>query len=146
MSLGRMVRTPSKHLVSVLDVTKERDETIAWLKERDAFTLHSVLHLGWKIGLVEKNGKHYCLNTEGVGSLDAVEDAGCNLGWYRDTVDDNGEKVAAGMYPVAETDLTYDELIDDSKVVERIPLDKFIRTFGARLDDNFLEWENFLSS
>jgi hypothetical protein len=144
MSLGRMKRNPSKHFVSVLDVTKLCDETIAWLKERDAFNLHNVLHLGWTIGLVEKNGKHYCLNTEGVGAFDAIEDSGCNLGWYRDELSDNKHEHTVGVYPIAETDLTCGELMEGSTIVDRIPLDKFVRSFGARLDDNFIEWQRFL--
>jgi hypothetical protein len=144
--IGEIKRDKSKHIVSVLDLTGLEMDMISFLVEKGLFTAEkNAIQTHYTLGLVEKNGKHYIVDNDGVGSFDALEDTPYEIGWYLSTLDENGKEKSFGMYPVASSVVDYNDMIKETKVTEKVTLDKFIRTFGGRLEVNFGEWERFLS-
>jgi len=139
----RKTRETSKVLVNVLDVSILTDEVAAWLKERGKLGEGETIKIDHSIGMVEKDGLHYIINSEGVGSTIPLEKEAVDIEWYAIRVV-NGETVAFDMWARSRSNIGYNELIEKTKVREQVTLDKFIRSFGARLEDNFREWENFL--
>lgn len=138
------MRTESKHMVTVFDITPFRDEVITFLKERNSFPENCTLSTRYTIGVVEKDGKHYLIDSDGVGSEIPLEDDIGSIFWYKELRDEKGNITSFDCMYCAETRLVYKDF-ESCKVLDRIPLDKFIRAFGHRLEQNFRIWENLLS-
>jgi hypothetical protein len=138
------IRQKSKHKVSILNLDGFKEQVINFLTNTGQFNSKSIILPFYTYGLVEKNGKHCLINTEGVGCMTALEDERDTIAWHKHTLNEDGT-TGIGIMPCAEMDLMYDELMAGAKIAKRVSLDKFIRLGGRRLEDNFDEWERFLS-
>jgi len=143
-------REKSKHTVKVLNFEKSMKRVIALLEKNGMWNENCSLKVGFSpIGLAESNsGKHYLIDNEGYGSSKSIEEVGCSVEWFKtEKKEEDGKKwELLGIYPIARTTFTgLSDLLGEAIVVEEKSLDQLIRTFGARLEDNYNTWENFLS-
>lgn len=141
-----MNRQPSNHMVKVLDLTAFQKRAIKLLKPHVEWKKGDTLVTAYTYGVVEKNGKHYLLCNEGVGSVIALEDKPSEVYWYREFRGADNKVHSFGVYPSVQSNLNYDELMSEAKIIDELPLDKFIRVFGTRLEQNYEMWENFLTT
>lgn len=141
-----MGRIESNHLVSVLDLSKMREKVMELVNKHDPQPTSRIINtaMGW--GVVQKDGKHYLINTEGVGSSVPMEDEEEEIDWYIDEVDEAGAVIKVGMFPISRSTFYYFELLENSTFVGDVPLHFFVRYFSNRLDNNVQKWDWFLSS
>jgi hypothetical protein len=132
-----MDRAVSSVIVKVLDLRGLREEATEFAREKGKLDDGQSLKVGYTIGIVEKDGKHYVINTEGVGSTIPLEDEAIDVDWY--AYSDSG----FSMCPTVSSNMNFSD-IAQLPVKDEVTLDKFIRKFGRRLEDNFREWEDFL--
>jgi hypothetical protein len=130
--------------VSVLDFELAKIEATKSFKKQGIMTDNQQLNT-LNYGLVEKDGKHYLINSEGVGSIVPLEDERGEIFWYRETFDENGEMTACECAPFRIAEFYFNELMKVAKIKENIGLDKFIKVFGSRLEHNYIAWCDFLS-
>jgi hypothetical protein len=135
-------RTTSNIIVNVLDLTGQAQEAQAFALDKGVIGENDFLAMRFSLGMVEKGGKHYILDTEGVGSLEAVEDSPLTIKWYPHTVED-GKITSLDMFPVCQSILSSEEVLR-LKVVGTLPLHEFVREFGWRLEINLKSWKDFL--
>jgi len=141
----KMTRTPSKHIVQVLDLSSLCERATTSKNKSDITRLKKgeKLEHSFTWGIVEVNGLHYLINDEGVGSTVALEQENDFIGWYTHAYNDEGRQISFSIMPCIESVFDYEGLKSYSTVVDNVPLDQFIRTFGSRLDDNYYNWEGF---
>lgn len=141
-----MGRTPSKYLVTVLDITPLAEHMRNSFIEAGYDMSHITVSTPYNWGIVEaKNGYHYLINSEGCGSGVGLEYSKDEILWYKDYWDNWGKQTGFDAVPTARTLLNYEDILNE--VPTRgclIRLDEFIRTFGDRLDRNYVNWERFL--
>jgi hypothetical protein len=141
-----MDRIPSKVIVSVRDLESLKLNAIKFLKKNKMLKRNETIKHTWGCGLVvDKNGKHYVIDTEGVGSESPLEEQGYKVEWWKETINKKGELKSFDMFPCCSQKVSLEELLKNSTEKESVPLDQFIRTFGSRLDQNYRVWENFLT-
>jgi len=143
----KMTRTPSKHIVQVLDLTGLCERATARKNDSDITRLKKgeKLEHAFTWGVVEVEGLHYLINDEGVGSYEPLERENDYIPWYTHTYNDAGAEVSFGIMPCIESVFDYDGLLGNSTVVDNVPLDQFIRTFGSRLDSNYNSMESYFN-
>ena len=137
-------RVPSKHNVSVLDLTVLKNRAIDLLKKNNLFPDNAILKHSFDWGIVESKGKHYLINTEGVGSMSALEDDRSQISWYKSYLNEEGKEGSFDMYPCVTSSIDYRDTLE-LPVREVISLDKFIRFYNFRLEENFDGWEYFFN-
>ncbi len=138
------MRELSKHNVSVLDLEELKKITYNSLLEDGSVTKFNKINT-LDYGIVEKDGKHYLINSEGVGNASPLENERCSIFWYKTTYNEDGTEKSVECAPFMISEFYYFELMENAKIKEVIPLDKFIRSFGYRLDKNVEIWDEFLS-
>jgi hypothetical protein len=128
------MRTASKFNVEVIDET-------AFIKR---FCSEVEIPVGTEPKFIEKYG---IVRTDGGTFLLTGEGEGCAIP-IESKVDFIDVEASMGRYtinnPVLEVGITVDNL-KELPIKETVSLDKFIRTFGSRLEENFKEWNDFLS-
>ena len=142
-----MTRTPSKHIVQVLDLSGLCEHATASKNKSDITRLNKgeILEHAYTWGVVEVGGLHYLINNEGVGSYEPLEHENDSINWYVHTYNDTGREIAFSTMPCIETVFDYEGLRDCSTVVDNVPLDQFIRVFGSRLDSNYVRAESYFN-
>ena len=142
-----MTRTPSKYTVQILDLTGLCERATASKNKSDITRLkeNEKLEHAFTWGIVELNGLHYLINDEGVWSGEPLERENDYVCWYTHTYNDKGQEVSFGITPCIESVFNYEGLRDSSTIVGELALDKFIRTFGSRLDSNYEKMEYLLN-
>jgi hypothetical protein len=133
------MRETSKHLVNVIDVSKLRDRAIEYLNERCLLSKGETLNTTLKFAIIAKNGKHWFINSQGVGNEKPLEEEHGIIDWYKET------QYTSGMYPAVTQSFDFDGLMEMTTVTETITLDKFIRPNGNSPERNFRIWNQFLS-
>ena len=141
------MRTPSFFWATPLDLSVFKSEATEYLKEQGKLKENQFVRDTYETALIEgKDGKHYLVNNEGCGTGIALEEGGGELDWYTKTLPDEDGTIHCGMIPACETTFDYEELKAKAKPMNGMPLDKFIRVFGDRLDRNYGNWERFLET
>lgn len=140
-----MSRIKSNHMVVILDMKALNSFVLDYLVSQgvdiaDNTRIKPYATLGIVTGV---NGKHYLINTEGVGFTKSLEDENASVEFYKETVDKKGNVTAFEIYPFVRVGLDKAELINHVSG-EIKPLHEFVRTFGDRLDANYEIWERFL--
>jgi hypothetical protein len=140
-----MSRNISHHYVTLLNLTSLSKHATGVMFKAGKIEANSRMEAGWEpFGLIEKDEKHYLIDHEGCGSFIALEDERDNIDWYEYTYVD-GEMTSFNTVPTFRTIVDYNDLITEKCITKkRVRLDKFIRTFGTRLDRNYVNTENFL--
>lgn len=94
---------------------------------------------------LQKNGKHYLIDTEGCGSTKPIENEKASVEFYKEFLNDEGEVTSFEIFPFVRINFTEDELntIPDKGMK---PLHEFVRTFGDRLNSNCNVWDRFLTT
>ena len=139
-------RKPSPVIVKVLDLTILRQNAVAYLVKQGKFNPDiNILQSDHKYAIAEKAGRHYMICDEGVGSRTPMEEEHSVVRWFREEIDPNtGKTVSFDIIPVMESRGTYEDFLEETSVKEEVSLDKFVRTFGSRLEQNLGTWERFL--
>jgi hypothetical protein len=136
---------PSNHVVYLITVLPFIPQVIEFLKNYpDRFDPEKqILKSPYTWGVVEKNGEHYMLCSEGVGNSAPLERERADVQWFAEQKDGS----AFNVLPCVTSHITYKDLIDYKCFTgESLPLDKFIRVFGDRLETNYRIWERNLSA
>lgn len=139
-------------IVSVLDLSALEAEALEFRKQSqpDCYEVHIY---GGKIAMKEsKNGHLYTVCIEGVGPETGVtfddplyvEFHGSYYERDENTGEINPHRHTFDAVPFASCTLDPDEL-RSYPIKEEVDLADFIRTFGARLEDNFWMWHKVLS-
>jgi len=141
-----MTRTPSNHIVQVLDLsglceraTANKNKSLTPLEKGQK------LEHSYTWGVVEVEGLHYLINSEGVGSYEPLETENGFIPWYTHAYNDAGAQISFGMYPCIESVFNYEGLLSNSTVVDNVPLDQFIRNRGSRLEYNYEGMESYFN-
>lgn len=136
----RESRTPSTFLVQPLDVSRLTDEAKASLiaGQPHRVTEAHTIDLGPKWGLVTTPTKRFLICTEGVGYDLSEEPAVLDI--YATT------EGHIAIMPVAQAHVT-DHEVDAyfTPSGEPVPLHEWIRSFGARLENNYAIWERAIA-
>lgn len=141
-----MTRIKSKHLVTLLKLDTWQKSITAMMLERGKIGVNTKMKAGWTpLGIIEKDGKHYLIDHDGVGSFEPLENTEDYIDWYEETYE--GDKlISFNIIPTARTTFVYQELINEKIITKkRVRLDTFIRTGGIRLEGNYERTERFLS-
>ena len=87
-------------------------------------------------GIVRTSTGTYLLDNDGTGNSDPIEKTPSEVGITR----------SAGLYcaPQWTLGITKD-MLDTLPVTGKVNLALFIRKFGSRLEENFRQWNNFLT-
>ena len=143
----KMTRTPSNHIVQVLDLSGLCERATASKNKSDITALNKgeILKHAYAWGVVEVDGLHYLVNDEGVGSYEPLERENDSIPWYTHVYNDAGLEISFSIMPCVESVFDYDGLLSNSTVVDNVPLDKFIRTFGSRLNSNYNSMETYFN-
>jgi hypothetical protein len=138
-------RLPSNHLVTRINTSIIAKLVLQYCAENNIDMDSQVLDTNWKWGIVEKNGQHYLLCSEGVGSgvsLDVEKD---KIPWYRTKLDEKGKTVAFDMFPFVESHFDYPTLQEWDCIEENKEyLHEFVRVHNQRVEDNYTIWQRFL--
>jgi len=139
-------REPSKFQVNVLSVKNLAKEAVLFLIGNGYDMAGTRLRLNFApYGIVVgKDRKHYLFDNEGCGTFIPIEEGGIELYWCKEFFNEKGEKTGVDLSPCMETTLTFEEAMA-VPVEKTVRLDEFIRTFGSRLENNFLKVERFLA-
>lgn len=140
-----MTRQPSRHMVTLLDFSKVEAELLAHLILYGENMENCRIRRTGKHGLVEKDGKHFLIDSEGVGSAEPLEDVKDYVDWYKFKFNEAGEILSFDINPCVRFHFNLDRLVEDGIITDqKVPLDVFIRTFGARTESNFEYCQAFL--
>lgn len=136
-----------KHNVYVVDNIKELFYNEAYNKAKEKVILmdgetFDVETNAYAIGFVIKDGEHYFLSSDGVGSSTPIEYEDVDIFWYVQ-IFKNDRLFSVSMFPDYITRMTKDDL-PRIKVSRVVPLEDFIRVGGSRLKVNLNIWQNFL--
>jgi hypothetical protein len=141
----RRSRIPSGVMIKVIDVS------VALKAALDHFNKHqavdgkepatSMITQTW--GIVETPKGLFCLCTEGVGPDAITEKEPMQIDFQPEWKRTDGSRSIGWSGSTAT--LTKEDLLA-CPVVEEKPLEDFIRTFGARLEDNYNLWRRELSA
>lgn len=141
-----MSRTKSKHMVTILKIDEWQKNITKFMLEKGKIDEYTRMEAGYlPLGIIEKDGKHYLIDHEGVGSFDPLEDCKDYIDWYEHRQKVGDEYETFNTMPTARTSFVYHELIDENILTKkRVRLDTFIRSGGTRLEGNFANIQNFL--
>lgn len=131
--------------VRVLDLTPIHDAIKQNLVNDGLLSETNRLRPGWTLGYIEKNGLHYLINHEGIGSSKPLE-KGVSVDLYRERTDETGEVVAFAMCSVEDVILFFDDVRELTKL--ELTLDSFVSKSGRRnrrLESNMQEWVDFMN-
>jgi len=137
------MRTQSNVKVNILDLSTIEENALTFinenlLKDKEQATGADVF--GGTHGVVETDEGIYYLCSEGVGNNTPIsEDNPIVFDIYHRT------ETGIGIFPSCSYKLRIDKL-DEHMSDSYVPLNEFIRSFGARLDDNFYQWERKLAN
>jgi len=143
-------RIPTRIKVTVLDLSEFEAEGLKYLRAhaqtdielgKENVKMPAEVKTGETWGVVEIGGDLYALCTEGVGPDKPVTDeTPLTLGLFvRRYEDDSEGKRFISMFPAATMKLKPAQL-REAKTEQQIPLDEYIRSFGARLEANYEQW------
>ena len=140
-----MTRKPSAHYVTLLDINKWEKSITNMMFKAGKISNDTKMEAGWKpLGLIVKNNKHYLIDHDGVGSFEPLEKCSDSIDWYEHTYID-GKMTSFNIMPTAQTTFDYKDLVNENIIEKkRVRLDRFIRTFGIKLDGNCARIERFL--
>jgi hypothetical protein len=140
-----MLRKPSAHYVTILNLDKWQKNITEKMIAAGKIESNTKMEAGYlPLGLIEKDGKHYLIDHDGVGSFDPLEDYTDYIDWYEHTYVD-GKMVSMNLAATARTNFDYNDLVNEKIITKkRVRLNKYVRTFGERLDRNYANIENFL--
>jgi hypothetical protein len=140
-----MLRKPSAHYVTLLNLDKWEERMTAMMLKAGRISTNVKMEAGWKpLGLIEKDGKHYLIDHDGVGNFEPLETSDDYIYWYEHTYVD-GKMTSFNTVPTAQTTFYYDDLVKEKVITKkRVRLNEYVRSFGARLDRNYANIENFL--
>lgn len=135
--------------VKVLDLSDLEAEALEWQKERNPDCTKVNIYGGdWAVA--EKDGHLFAICTEGVG-FEVTEEEPLTLEFHGNYVardEETGEikpnVTKFDVMPFGSYDLIPQDLLD-YPVAEEKDLADYVRTFGARLEDNFWLWFKELS-
>lgn len=133
------MRETSKYLVNVLDISKMQEKAIKYLKDKGLFDEGCVLVPRANVGIIAMNGKHWFINTEGVGNEKPLEEEQGIIDWYVNRGN------VFGNYPAVTSYFDFEGLMNVATVTETVTLDKFIRATGNAPERNYWIWTGFLS-
>lgn len=146
-------RIPTRIKVTVLDLSAYEAEGLEYLRAhartdielgKDDVRLPEGIRLGESYGIVDTARGLYALCTEGVGPDTPVTDEKpLKVDIYVTKYEGDGEQRFIEMFPKATLSLTPAQL-REAKTEQEIPLDEFIRSFGARLEANYEQWRMLL--
>lgn len=97
----------------------------------------------YDVGIVETPGGAFAIDADGVGG-EITETMPLIIAFYPEWVDVNGRKTLSAM-PTVTAVINVSRLPSVPIMVER-DLADHIRTFGARLESNFLKWKETLEN
>ena len=141
-------RIPSKYNVQLIDFTPLNQQALDYVNEKaveadkplstDCKSLHGY-------GFIEAVDGVYIIDTEGVGnSIPITKENPYHLSFYAERKDDENEHLTYhSMFPSCEMPLN-EEHLRQYATGETQPLHEFIREFGNRLDNNYINWERHL--
>lgn len=140
-------RTPSGIWVTLLDLTPVCEGTVDHINRarqqvEDAKPPMQRASVNYRWGVVPTERGVYALCDEGVGPSDPIT-TGDPL--QVDVWEDCSGEGFISIFPVAQAVIQPDELLT-YVTTETLPLEDFIRTFGARLDANYEQWRRLLES
>lgn len=142
-----MTRTKSKHLVTLLKLSAWSKRVQAMMIERKQIDANTKMEAGFTpLGIIEKDGYHYLIDHEGVGSYEPLEREMDFIEWYEHTYSD-GKLKSINLAPTARSNFTYDDLVKENVIgKKKMRLDTFIRVSGgSRLEGNYTRTERFLN-
>jgi len=139
----RETRTTSEIKVNVLDVSGLEKDVFDQMQSKEYKKDLDSVKCSLSLGYVETPKGIYLLCTEGVGSDKPVSKKNpaefeFSRHWNR-----NGAK-SFELIPCVELKLDEKE-VRSLPVKEVVTLDKFIRSFGSRLESNYSMWQRHLS-
>jgi hypothetical protein len=135
--------------VQVLDFTPIYEMVIEKFKTKRP-DIDTVGTYTWALA-VDPAGNHYLVCDEGVGGEISDDEAyGVDL-WDRTErevkeTEDGGKAFTLDMMAITTARLKLSDVREHLPVVEEVDLADFIRTFGARLEDNFWLWHDALTT
>ena len=142
-------RKASKHEVHLLDFTPLTERAKEFINQnRSEGKQVTACTVRWTLGYIEANEGLFILDNDGVGNnhpITADKPYGLEIYGERTYTNENGKEVTEfDMMPSCRLQLS-DKAIRDYDTSERLYLDKFIRTFGDRLEHNYYTWEQLLN-
>jgi|WetSurSiteA1Bulk_404760.scaffolds.fasta_scaffold02108_11 hypothetical protein len=140
-------RSKSKFKVAVLDMKAFSKSTTLYLigngYEIDGNTRISARY---PLGIVTAaNGKRYLIDEDGCGDGEALEDAKQEIEWYKSFVNEEGNVTSFSLVPFVLVRFTKED-IEAIPVTKTVTLDKFIRSFGDRVERLYGNWTKFLET
>lgn len=141
-------RTPTHIMVNVIDFDSleaaatdqlNRQAERFGIKLEEGETVKANIAHTW--GFVETEHGMYVLCNEGVGPDDPLQEFEFEV--HYEILNPNSTAKTFSMFPVSSVKQTPEQLRARA-TGERVELSEFIRTFGARLDQNFAVWRRVL--
>jgi hypothetical protein len=135
-------------MVTRLDLSALEADALEYVnqhREIDEKEPLSGVHVGHQWGIVDTPLGLYALCDEGVGRARPVSDEHPALmDIYEDAHQNEYGETYLSIVPCATLRATEADLRKAAEDGEQVPLQEFIRTFGARLDQNYEEWRRTL--
>ena len=141
-------RISSKYNVHLIDFTPLHQQALEYVNRNQAekneplSTACKPLH---QYGFISSGDDVYIIDTEGVGnSVPVTKENPYHLAFYSERKDDENTALTHfSVFPSCEMPLN-EEHLHKYATGETQPLHEFIRTFGSRLDANYMNWEHHL--
>ena len=134
-------RVPSTVVVRQIDFSAFMEYALPELQPSNE-GLIAIRHKG-EIGIVIDGEKVWILNNEGCDSDPFFhDDEKIKVPFYGEYRADEQGKAKLGMIPVHEQSFTIAQL--KKHPYKEVPLHKFIRVFGGRLESNYMLWREVL--
>jgi len=138
------MRPISKINVNVIDLSKKEKAAFDYMQEKEYREDLDSLEITQRWGYVETPNGIYLLCEEGVGQREPVDGEHlARFEFIRRFKKDNGA-TSLEIYPCVGVSMNDEDLLK-LPVKEVVTLDKFIRTFGSRLEANYEQWLDFLT-
>jgi len=138
-------RIPSKYTVHLVDFSRFNGDALEhYNKDREDDEMATACKTMYRHGFIDTDHGIFILCDEGVGNIEPVSDEHpYQLDFWNERKE--GEVTHMGMMPCLTMKLK-ETNIRECATGEAEPLHEFIRTFGDRLDTNYLNFERHIDS
>jgi hypothetical protein len=142
-----MAREKSQHKVTILKLDAWQKRVTAMMLERGKIDEYTTMKAGLTpFGIIEKDGKHYLIDHDGVGSFEPCDETQDYIEWFEFRKKEGDEYETFNIVATARTNFLYHELVSEKILTKkRVRLDTFIRQGGSRLEGNYARTDLFLS-
>lgn len=129
--------------IQVLDLSSLEASALTFRRIKEPTCTKASIHGGKQAVGTTADGRVFLICTEGVG-YEVTEDGGVEFEFHGNYTTDEPNVTKFDFMPFASIELSKAELLE-YPVAEEVDLADHVRSFGARLEDNFWLWFKELS-